>query len=137
MKFEIDFVELMFLSEATWPDGPIARSMAFDDLSKVHYHKMTTEEREQFLAHIKQQRYFTLENEKCRHLYARFNPKNQFTVTTLRNQNGFEEVAEHNTYRYEERYHIDIQRSLLEGYITHVVRDYDGQVIFDIKKAKK
>lgn len=137
MKFEIDFWELMFLSEATWPDGPIARSMAFDDFSKVHYHKMTPEEREQFLEHIQRQRYFTLEDEKCVHLYARFNPKNQFTVTTLRNNNGIKEVAEHKVYRYEDKYHIDVQRSLIEEYITHVVRDYDGKVIFDIKKAKK
>lgn len=136
MKFEIDFFELMFLSEVTWPNGPIARSMAFDDFCKVHYHKMTSEEREQFLEHIQQQRYFTLENEKCRHLYARFNPKNQFTVTSLRNHNGFEEVTEHNTYRYEGKYHFDNQRSLVEDYIIRVVRDYDGAVVFEIEKKK-
>jgi hypothetical protein len=45
-NFTIDFFELAFLVEACIPPRPIARSMFFDDVSDIHYHKMTKEERQ-------------------------------------------------------------------------------------------
>ena len=78
--FTIDFFELMFLAESVIPEGPIARSMCFDDFSEKHYHKMNQDQREQFFNHVQKCSGFSLKNEQCRHFYARFNPKNQYVV---------------------------------------------------------
>ena len=80
-NFSIDFFELMFLAESVIPPRPIARSMCFDSFSEVHYHKMSESQRKQFFEHVQNCHGFTLENEQCRHFFARFNPKNQYLVS--------------------------------------------------------
>ena len=73
--FVIDFFELMFLAESVIPERPIARSMCFDDFSERHYHKMNEKQDCKFFEHVQKCHGFTLENEQCRHFFARFNPK--------------------------------------------------------------
>lgn len=100
-NFTIDFFELMFLSESVIPEGTIGRSQCFDDFSDVHYHKMTKPQRKQFFEYVQKRPNFTLENEQCRHFYARFNPKNQYLVSCFHNGKAEEIVC----YRFNEQFH--------------------------------
>ena len=128
--FKIDFFELMFLAESIIPPRPIARSMSFDDLSETHYHLMTEQQREQFFGHVTKQHGFSLENQQCRHFYARFNSKNQFKVTCI--YLGQEEVVD--CYLYNEQYHKSMNTYIAPQYIQEVVRVHDGVVIEPIKQ---
>ena len=122
MSFKIDFFDLMWLSEAVIPPRPIARSACFDSFSDVHYHAMTENERKQFFEHVQKCNGFTLENEQCRHFYARFNPKNQYRVTCL--HNGQETV--HECYLFNDSYHVASSRWIPRDYIKSVTRIHDN-----------
>lgn len=124
-KFEINFFELMFLSESIIPEMPIARYTAFEDLSEKHYHKMSNEERNQFFKHVIKQYGFDLENEQCRHFYARFNPENQYTITCFYNGKPQEVKA----YRFEDRYHTSRNRFINKEHITKIIWDRNGEEI--------
>lgn len=124
-KFEIDFFELMFLAESVMPEGPIARSMCFDDFSERHYHKMSKNQRLQFFEHVQRQSNFDLENEQCRHFYARFNPKNQYLVSCF--YNGKAEVIQ--CYMFEEEYRTEKNRFVNREYIKSIVRIHDSKTI--------
>ena len=100
--FVIDFFELMFLAESVIPERPIARSMCFDDFSERHYHKMNDNQRLQFFEHVQKCHGFNLENEQCRHFFARFNPKNQYLVSCF--HNGKAEVIQCYIFNEEYRY---------------------------------
>lgn len=113
MNFTIDFFELMFLAESVIPDKPIARSMCFDSFSEVHYHKMNESQREQFLNHVKGCHGFNLENEQCRHFFARFNPKNQFLVSCFHNG----KADEIQCYIFDGEYRTSKQRYVNRDYI--------------------
>jgi hypothetical protein len=128
--FKIDFFELMFLAESVIPPRPIARSMCFDDLSEKHYDLMTDNQRQQFFEHVIKLHSFNLENQQCRHFYARFNPKNQFKVTCI--YLGVEEVV--NCYLYNEQYHKSMNTYISPEYIQEVVRVHDGETIPPIKQ---
>ena len=131
--FIIDFFELMFLAESVIPPRPIARSMCFDDLSEKHYHLMSDNQRQQFFEHVIKCNGFDLENEQCRHFFARYNPKNQFKATTL--FDGKEEVID--CYLFNEQYHVKLNTHIGQKYITQVVRVHDGEVIDPIKKENE
>lgn len=124
-RFNIDFFELMFLAEAVIPDKPIARSFCFDNFSETHYHKMTNDERLQFFEHVQKCHGFSLENEQCRHFYARFNPKNQYVVT------GFiiGKPQEFICYMFNEQYHTHKNRFVNPEYIKSIIRLHDGLII--------
>jgi hypothetical protein len=122
MSFTIDFFELMFLAESVIPDKPIARSMCFDSFSEVHYYKMNESQREQFFKHVQGCYGFTLENEQCRHFYARFNPKNQFMVTCF--HNGKADTIQ--CYSFDGEYRTSKQRYVNRDYIKKVVRVFDS-----------
>ena len=124
-SFNIDFFELMFLSESVIPDGPIGRSMCFDDFSERHYHKMNDNQRLQFFEHVQRQSGFTLENEKCRHFFARFNPKNQYLVSCFHNG----KVGDLICYMFEEEYRTEKIRFVNREYIKKVVRLHDSEII--------
>jgi hypothetical protein len=123
MTFTIDFFELMFLAESVIPDAPIARSMCFDDLSERHYHKMNDNQREQFFNHVKNCNGFTLDNEQCRHFYARFNPRNQYRVK------GFHKgkAETHICYLFNDNYHTSKNRYMAKEYIKEIVRIHDNE----------
>lgn len=123
--FRIDFFELMFLAESVIPPNPIARSVCFSDFSEKHYHKMTLDERFQFFEHVQKYPKFTLENEDCRHFFARYNPKNQYRVIVAYN----EEITIVDCYFFDEEYRTGRNRFVSREYITKVVRVWDSQVI--------
>lgn len=122
-NFVIDFFELMFLAESVIPPRPIARSMCFDDFSEKHYHKMSEAQRLQFLGHVQKCHGFGLENEQCRHFFARFNPKNQFLVTCF--HNGKADTIQ--CYLFDGEYRTAKNRYVNREYIKKVVRVYDSQ----------
>lgn len=125
-NFTIDFFELMFLAESIIPPRPIARSIAFDDLSEKHYIKMTKPQQLQFFEHVKKQHNFNLGNERCQHFYARFNPKNQYTVTC-----NFEFIKDEiiDCYFFDNEYRVSKNRFVDKKHITKIVRVYDSKII--------
>ena len=124
-NFSIDFVELMFLAESVIPEKPIARSMCFDSFSEVHYHKMSESQRKQFFEHVQKCHGFTLENEQCRHFFARFNHKNQYLVSCFYNGKADDIVC----YMFDEEYRIEKKRFVNRDYITKVIRLHDSKTI--------
>lgn len=123
--FVIDFFELMFLSESVIPERPIARSICFDDFSERHYHKMNDNQRLQFFEHVQNCHGFTLENEQCRHFFARFNPKNQYLVSCFHNSKS--EAIQ--CYMFDEEYRTSKNRFVNRDYIKSCVRLHDSQAI--------
>ena len=123
--FIIDFFELMFLAESVIPERPIARSMCFDDFSERHYHKMNDNQRKQFFEHVQKSNGFTLENEQCRHFFARFNPKNQYKVSCFYNGKAEEIVC----YQFDEEYRVTKNRFVNREYIKSCVRLHDSKTI--------
>ena len=126
--FKIDFFELMFLAESVIPERPIARSMCFDGFSEVHYHNMTEAQRLQFFEHVQKCNGFTLENEQCRHFFARFNPKNQFLVSCFYDGKAEQIVC----YLFDEEYRTTQNRFVNKEYIKSVIRICDEQMFFNI-----
>ena len=124
-NFSIDFFELMFLAESVIPERPIARSMCFDSFSEVHYHKMSENQRKQFFEHVQKCNWFTLENEQCRHFFARFNPKNQYLVSCFHNGKAEEVVC----YMFNEEYRTKKNRFVNRDYIKSVIRLHDSKTI--------
>ena len=124
-SFTIDFFELMFLAESVIPDRLIARSMCFDDFSERHYHNMNDDQRMQFFKHVQRCHGFTLENEQCRHFFARFNPKNQYMVSCFYNVKA-EDVQ---CYMFNEEYRISKDRFVNREYIKEIVRIHDSEKI--------
>ena len=123
--FIIDFFELMFLAESVIPERPIARSMCFDDFSERHYHKMNDNQRLQFFEHVQKCHGFTLENEQCRHFFARFNPNNQYLVSCF--YNGKAEAIQ--CYMFDEEYRTSKNKFVNRDYIKSVVRVHDSKTI--------
>ena len=123
--FIIGFFELMFLAESVIPERPIARSMCFDDFSEKHYHKMNDNQREQFFNHIQKCNGFTLENEQCRHFFARFNPKNQYLLNCFYNGKAEEIIC----YQFDEEYRVTKNRFVNREYIKSCIRLHDSQTI--------
>lgn len=124
-QFTIDFFELMFLSESVIPDKPFAKSQCFDNFSEVHYHKMNEQQREQFFNYVKKHPNFSLENEQCRHFFARFNPKNQYLVGCFHNGKAEKIIC----YRFDEKYRTSKDKFVNEEYIKSIVRIHDNLVI--------
>jgi hypothetical protein len=110
-NFTIDFFELAFLVEACIPPRPIARSMFFDDVSDIHYHKMTKEERQRLFDWISPK--LDLENENCRYFYARFNPKNQYLLSCFYHR----KTEEIECFRFDDRYHTSKNTFINPEYI--------------------
>jgi hypothetical protein len=124
-NFTIDFFELMFLAESVIPQRPIARSMCFDRFSDTHYHSMTIDQRKQFLEHVQKCHGFTLENEQCRHFFARFNPENQYMVQCFHNAKA-ENIQ---CYMFDSEYRTSMTTIVNRDYIKKIVRIYDNEVI--------
>jgi len=124
-NFEISYFELIFLAEATIPPVPIARGYFFEKLSDVYYHQLNEEQRVQLFEYITNNYKFSLENEDCRHFFARYNPKNQFKVHCF--YNGKPDVIE--CYAFEGNYHTIRNRNINPEYIKKIERVFDNKII--------
>jgi hypothetical protein len=113
-KFTVDFFEFAFLVEACIPPRPIARSMFWDDVCNKHYHNMTPGERSHLYEWIIKHPSFDIENDQCNLFAARFNPDNQYNITTKRG----DEIKKHDAFLYYGKYHTQKHVSILENYIT-------------------
>lgn len=113
-KFVIDFFELAFLTEACLPKSTIARHTFFMDVIDTHYHKMNWEQRKHFFTWIGKK--LNMEYEESQIFYARFNPDNQFNLTTL--YQGKTENIE--AFLLNDIYHVSSSRSVNNDYIKSV-----------------
>ena len=115
-KFEIDFFELCFLAESCIPPRPIARAMFWDDLINKHYFRLTSAESEKMFDWITRNSCFDILNEDCRLFHSRFDPSNQYQVTTLYEGN----IEIKDCFMQEGRYYLSKTQSIYEKYITSV-----------------
>ena len=79
---------------------------------------MNENQRENFFNHVKQCAGFSLENEQCRHFYARFDPKNQYIVSCFYDGKA-EDIP---CYKFDGEYRITKNRFVQTEYIKNVVR---------------
>lgn len=121
-RFPIDFFEFSFLVEACIPPRPIARAMFWQDLINKHYHTMTPVERNNLFEWTN--RCYSMidgiknNNEDCLLFNARFDAKNQYNVST--DYNG--ELDEYICFKWQDKYHTTITRSISEEYITAITK---------------
>lgn len=115
----------MFLAESVIPPAPIGRTMCFNDFSEVHYNKMNDDQRLQFFNHVTKCEGFSLEKEDCEHFYARFDPKNQYKVYSKYRSKEYI----HNCYFYRDSYRVNRNSSIIDFYITKIIRIHDSNQI--------
>ena len=118
-RFVIDFFELAFLAEACIPPRPIARTSFWRDLSDKYWYQMSEEERAHLFEWLGRNDNYkkSLETEEDTKLFhARFDPNNQFTVTTEFNGT----VNKHRAFKWEERYYTGTRSSIADEYITDI-----------------
>ena len=111
MKFNIDFFELMFLAEACIPPRPIARAMFWDELCDKHYQVMTEGQRLQMFQFLKDK--IDLNNEDCRYFFARFNPLNQYLVSSFFDG----KAGQHEAFMFNEKFHTSKNRFINPEYV--------------------
>ena len=114
MKFEIDFFELMFLAEACIPPKPIARATFWDDLCDKHYYKMSADQRKKVYTWLKDK--LNLKEEDSKYFLARFNPDNQYIVTTVLDG----EIEAIKCFYNAGKYHINKTCTINNEYITEI-----------------
>ena len=115
-KYEADFIETMFLLEACIPQRPIARTMFWHKFIDKEYYKLTDANRKKVFEWIQLNPSFDIKNEDCNLFHLRFNPDNQYVVTTL--YEGKEE--KHFAFKHEELYKTSRTRSIQEKYIVKI-----------------
>lgn len=124
-KFKIDFFELSFLASACIPLKPIARTMFWLDLINIHYHELTESERARMYEWMNREPAMEtgIEDkvEDCLLFNARFNPENQYVVTTK--YKG--EVSEHECFLWKEGYYTTKTQFIAEEYITIIKNKKD------------
>jgi len=81
-RFNIDFFEFCFLTEACITPAPIARTHFFQGVSDKHYYQMTDNERKRIYDWILNSHKFDEKDEYCELFKARYNPDNQYLVYT-------------------------------------------------------
>ena len=113
-KFIIDFFELAFLTESCLPPSTIARHCFFMNIIDVYYNQMNWEQRKHFFQWIGKK--LNKEQEESQIFLARFNPNNQFNVTTF--YEGKKEIVQ--AFLLKDRYWISSSRSVNQDYIESV-----------------
>jgi hypothetical protein len=113
-KFVIGFFELAFLTEVCLPQSTIARHTFFMDVIDAHYHKMNWEQRKHLFTWIGKK--LNMEYEESQIFHARFNPDNQFNLTTL--YQGKTENIE--AFLLNDIYYISSRQSVNNDYIKSV-----------------
>jgi len=119
-RFNIDFFEFCALVEACIPDSPIMRAMFWDKVIDLYYHELTVNERSRLYSWINRNPSFqySLEknNEGCIIFNARYNPDNQYKVTT----NYIGEIKVNDCFKLNDRYYLSKTVSINEDYITNI-----------------
>jgi hypothetical protein len=115
-RFDIDFFEFSFLVEACIPPRPIARAMFWQNVCDKYYYVLTQEERTKLFEWIQKNPCFDLNNEDCKLFYDRYNPDNQYSVTT--EYNNIVEFVE--CFLHNGRYHTKSNVSINEDYIKEI-----------------
>jgi hypothetical protein len=116
-KFEIDFFEFSFLVEACIPPRPIARTMFFEKVIDEYYNILTQEERSRLYTWM--MRNDQMKNDKEELIVAfkaRYNPDNQYTVTTM--YKGVKE--ERDVFMYKGLWYINHNTNIQPEYIINV-----------------
>ena len=115
-EFKIDFFELAFLAEACIPPRPIARTMFWQSLTDRYWHQMTEGERAHLFEWLNKNEIYrdSLENNADTQIFhARFDPENQYIVTTT-------EEEKIRAFKMGDRYYTGTNRWVAEEYITSV-----------------
>ena len=113
-RFNIDFYELSFLAEACIPPRPIARTSFWYDLQDKYYIQMTENERSQLHEWLSRNGNYDLNNEEVREFDCRYNPKNQYEITT-----EFKgDIKTQRAYLMNGEYHTNRRNSINKNYIT-------------------
>ena len=126
-NFKIDFFELCFLAEACIPPRPIARAMFWQNLTNAYYDQMTGHERVKLFEFMKRNSWYEeslATQEDTQIFHARFDPDNQYEVTT--NYDGQEGVWD--TFLMRDRYYTSSSRSVLEDYIIKIKKKNESKI---------
>lgn len=123
-RFKIDFFEFSFLVESCIPPVPIARSCFWDKCIDYYYQILTDEERKNLHEWLnrndKYKRSLFDRNEDVLIFEARFNPDNQYIITT--NYNNKIETNEY--FKYKDRYYKGKNISIIEDYIVDIKKKF-------------
>ncbi len=117
--FTIDFYEQAFLAEACIPPRPIARAMFWQSLTDKYWEQMTEGERAHLFEWLQKNWVYeeSLEKEEDTQIFhARFNPDNQYMVTT--NYKG--ETDKHRAFKMGDRYYTRRNTWIAEAHIISV-----------------
>jgi hypothetical protein len=122
-QFEIDFFELIVLTEACWNGGTILRATFLEMLITEHYAKMTKQQRISFwnfLERYSKNNYpdSQMNNETRLRVLARFMPEMQYTVLT--EINGKREAFE--AYLFADKFWINLNTFIEPKYILNYER---------------
>lgn len=118
-KFNIDFFELAFLAEACIPPSPIARTMFWQNLTNSYWEQMTEEERIHLFEWMNRNEWYkkSLENEEDTKIFhARFDPDNQYNITTNFNN----DIKIRRAFKLNDKYFISLNSWIANEYITSI-----------------
>lgn len=124
-RFNIDFFEFSFLVEASIPPRPIARTMFWHRVINEYYNVLTESERDRLYEWIN--RCHAMEAgikdkvEDCLLFNARFNPDNQYVVTTK--YKGA--VSEHECFLWKEGYYTTKTQFIADEHIIKIKNKKD------------
>lgn len=119
-NFKISFEEFKLLASVAIPPRPIARSMFWQDVIDKHYHNMTDGERKNLFEWISRNPFYqdslakNIDDTKL--FQARFDPENQYVVTT--DHNG--EILETECFKLGDRYWTSKNRFVAEEFIVKI-----------------
>lgn len=118
-EFKIDFFELCFLAEACMPPRPIARMNFWENLTNIYWAKMTENERTRLFNFLNRNSFYETslkEEPETKVFHARFDPKNQYLVST----NYKDKDEQHRAFKMNDKYYVASTTWIDEKYITKV-----------------
>lgn len=114
----IDFFELCFLAEACIPPVPIARAYFWESLINSRYEAMTPAERKKMYDYMLRNPKFDITNSDCKLFAARYNPGNQFIISTkYKGKTGTTEA-----FLFEGKHHTNKTTHIHPEYIVSVTK---------------
>jgi len=116
MKLTIDYFELTVLIEASWHAGTILRYSIIEKAIDYWYNRLEDNDRARLYDFFK--RDFEVKEEIQEIFMARYNPDNQYEVTT-----DFEgKINKYHCFKWCDEYHTDKKTSIKEKYITEITK---------------